>query len=78
MIHYVDSVNEWDQIQSSVYIDYVMELKNSGVIQHIGMSSHNPKFAIKAAHSGFVEMILFSIDPAFDMLPTSEDIFDHK
>lgn len=30
--------------------------------------------AIKAAQSGFVEMILFSINPAFDMLPASEDI----
>ncbi len=74
MIHYVDSEKEWDQIQSSDYIDYFMELKNSGVIRHIGMSSHNPKVAIKAAQSGFVEMILFSINPAFDMLPASEDI----
>ena len=41
---------------------------------HIGMSSHNPKAAIKAAESGYVEMILFSINPAFDMLPASEDI----
>jgi predicted aldo/keto reductase-like oxidoreductase len=73
MIHYVDSDKEWNQIQSSDYIDYVMELKNSGVIRHIGMSSHNPKVAMKAALSGLVEMILFSINPAFDMLPASED-----
>ena len=25
------------------YIDYVMEAKNSGVIRHIGMSSHNSR-----------------------------------
>ena len=71
MIHYVDSEQEWEQIQHS---DYVMELKKSGVIRHIGMSSHNPKVAMKAAQSGYVEMILFSINPAFDMLPASEDI----
>lgn len=40
----------------------------------IGMSSYNPKVAVKAAESGFVEMILFSINPAFDMLPVSENI----
>ena len=74
MIHYVDSEQEWEQIQHSDYLDYVMELKNSGVIRHIGMSSHNPKVAMKAAQSGYVEMILFSINPAFDMLPASEDI----
>ena len=74
MIHYIDSEEEWEQIQHSDYMDYVMELKNTGVIRHIGMSSHNPKVAVKAAESGFVEMILFSINPAFDMLPASENI----
>ena len=74
MIHYVDSEKEWKQIQHSEYLDYVMELKNSGVIRHIGISSHNPKVAVKAAESGYVEMILFSINPAFDMLPASEDV----
>lgn len=74
MIHYVDSEQEWEQLQHSDYLDYVMSLKNSGVIRHIGMSSHNPKVAIKAAQSSYVEMILFSINPAFDMLPASENI----
>ena len=74
MIHYVDSEEEWEQIQHSDYMDYVMELKRTGVIRHIGMSSHNPKVAMKAAQSGYVEMILFSINPAFDMLPASENI----
>ena len=74
MIHYVDSEKEWERMQHSDYLDYVMELKNSGVIRHIGMSSHNPKVARKAAESGYVEMILFSINPAFDMLPASENI----
>ncbi|CDB12957.1 predicted oxidoreductases of the aldo/keto reductase family [Eubacterium sp. CAG:192] len=74
MIHYIDSEEEWEQIQHSDYMDYVMELKEKNIIHHIGMSSHNPKVAIKAAQSGYVEMILFSINPAFDMLPASEDI----
>ena len=74
MIHYIDSEEEWEQIQQSDYMDYVMELKEKGIIRHIGMSSHNPKVAKKAAQSGYVEMILFSINPAFDMLPASEDI----
>lgn len=74
MIHYVDSEEEWEQILHSDYLSYVMELKKAGVIHHIGLSSHNPKVAVKAAESGFVEMILFSVNPAFDMLPASEDI----
>ena len=74
MIHYIDSEEEWDRIQTSDYMDYVRELKRTGVIRHIGLSSHNPKVARKAVLSGIVEMILFSINPAFDMLPASENI----
>ena len=74
MIHYVDSEKEWEQIQDSAYLAYIMDLKNRGVIRHIGLSSHNPKVAVRAAESGYVEMILFSINPAFDMLPASEEI----
>ena len=76
MIHYIDSEEEWDSIQQSDYMDYVMALKNKGIIRHIGMSSHNPKVALKAAQCGYVEMILFSINPAFDMLPAADNIID--
>ena len=38
------------------------------------MSTHNPDMARKAAESGFVEMILFSINPAFDLLPPTDNI----
>ena len=74
MIHYVDSEEEWASIQQSDYLAYILDLKQRGVVRHIGLSSHNPRVAIKAAESGYVEMILFSINPAFDMLPASEDI----
>ena len=74
MIHYVDSEREWEEIQHSDYLEYIYDLKRRGVIRHIGLSSHNPKVAAKAAESGYVEMILFSVNPAFDMLPASEDI----
>ncbi len=74
MIHYVDTEEDWEQIQDSDYMEYVKELKANGTIRHIGMSSHNPKIAALAARSGLVEMILFSVNPAFDMLPAGEDL----
>ena len=51
MIHYVDSEREWEEIQSSDYLEYILDLKCRGVIRHIGMSSHNPKVARRAAQS---------------------------
>ena len=40
------------------------------------MSTHNPVMAQRAVKAGLVEMILFSINPAFDMHPASEDLMD--
>ena len=74
MIHYVDSAEEWDRCMNGEYIDYVRALHRDGVIRHIGLSTHNPRMAKRAVESGFVEMILFSINPAFDMKPATEDL----
>ena len=76
MIHFVDEVAEFNQIMVGEFIDYVRELKQNGTIHHIGLSTHNPIIAKMAALSGEIEMILFSLNPAFDMLPASEDIKD--
>ena len=73
-IHYVDSLEDWDLCMSTEYIRYVQDLRRSGVIRHIGLSTHNPRIARMAAETDFIEMILFSINPAFDMKPASEDI----
>ncbi len=74
MIHYVDTEEDWNALQDSAFMDYVKELKANGTIRHIGMSSHNPATAKLAVRSGLIEMLLFSINPAFDMLPAGEDL----
>ena len=77
MIHFVDEESDWDALMNGPYIEYVKELKASGKICHIGMSTHNPATAKKAVESGLVEMLLFSINPAFDLLPPTENIDDY-
>ena len=74
MIHFVDTEGDWDAAMSSPFLDYVKELKAAGTIRHIGMSTHNPAMAKKAVESGLVEMLLFSINPAFDMHPSTDDL----
>ncbi len=74
IIHFVDEVAEFDRIMTGEFIEYVRELKQDGTIRHIGLSTHNPDVAKLAALYGEIEMILFSLNPAFDMLPASEDI----
>ena len=74
MIHFVDRESDWETVVNGSYIQYVKELKVLGKIRHIGMSTHNPAMAKLAAESGLVEMILFSINPAFDMLPPTDNL----
>lgn len=77
MIHFVDETAEFARIMKGEFIEYVKSMKEKGTIRHIGMSTHNPDVAKLAALSGVVEMILFSVNPAFDMLPASENIDDY-
>ncbi len=77
MIHFVDRQADWDAAMDGPYIEYVKRLKAQGKIRHIGMSTHNPAMAKKAAEHGLVEAILFSVNPAFDLLPPTDDIDDY-
>ena len=77
MIHFIDDDRDWDAAMNGPYLDYVKELKAQGKIRHIGLSTHNPEIAKKAAETGFIEMILFSVNPAFDLLPPTENIDDY-
>ncbi|MBQ4075509.1 MAG: aldo/keto reductase [Clostridia bacterium] len=73
MIHYVDDEEDWNNIINGEFLAYVQQLKAEGRIRHIGMSTHNPTIAKLAVESGIIEMMLFSINPAFDMLPVNGD-----
>ncbi len=68
MIHIVDSREDWEELEGSPFLEYVMQLKKEGKIEHIGISSHNAEVALQAAKSGWVEVIMFSLNPAFDRL----------
>lgn len=76
MIHYVDSMKDWETIVNGPVLSYVLELKKSGVIHHIGMSSHNPQVALAAVNSGYIEVLMFSVNPCYDLQPASEDVED--
>lgn len=74
MIHYVDSVSEWESIQNGPVMEYALELKKSGVIKAIGLSSHNPEVSLAAVHTGLIDVLLFSINPCYDLQPANENL----
>ena len=76
MIHFVDKTDEYHQIMDGPFMAYVRELLAIGAIRHIGLSTHNPDVAKLAAAEPAIEVVMFSLNPAFDMLPASDDIND--
>lgn len=76
MIHFVDKTDEYRQIMDGPFMDYVRELLAAGAIRHVGLSTHNPDVAKLAASEPSIEVLMFSLNPAFDMLPASDDIND--
>ncbi len=74
MIHFVDDPEEFTRVTAGEYMEYVRQLKSEGKIRDMGIRSQKPEVAKRAALQGEIEMILFSINPAFDMMPAVRDI----
>ncbi|MEE1315157.1 MAG: aldo/keto reductase [Faecalimonas sp.] len=74
MIHYCDEQKDFERIFHTEFIEYVKELKVQGKIHHIGISSHNPEVALRAVETGLIDVLMFSVNPCYDMLPPSEDV----
>lgn len=72
MIHFVDTPADYEEAFETEYLEYALSLKKSGVIRYLGASSHDPKTAIRMVESGAIDMLMFSINPAFDMAPAGK------
>ena len=73
MIHYCDAMKDWETIVENGILDYARELKKQGRIRHIGLSSHNPLVAERAVTEGGIEVLMFSVNPCYDLQPATED-----
>lgn len=66
MIHFVDTDEDYKETFDTPYIEYVQKLKKDGVVRFLGASSHDTATAMKMVNTGIIDMIMFSINPAFD------------
>lgn len=76
MMFFIDSEDDYKNVFETEFADYVLSLKEKGDIRHIGFSSHNPVTAMKAIETGLPEMLMFSVNPAFDLIPAERNVFD--
>lgn len=74
MIHYVDEQKDFDEVFGGPVIAFAKEQKAAGKIRHIGMSTHNPRVVIQAVKTGLIDVIMFSVNPAYDIVPPNEDV----
>lgn len=74
MIHYVDAEADFHTVFDGELIRLAERLKTEGKIRHIGMSSHNPAVARMAVETGLVDVLMFSINPCYDLQPPSEEV----
>ena len=77
MMFFIDSEKDFRDVFETGFAEYAQDLQKQGDIGHIGFSSHNPETAAKAIETGVPEMLMFSINPAFDMLPAEEYILSY-
>lgn len=69
MMFFIDTEEDFKGVFDTGYISYVQKLKQEGKIRAIGASSHDPEMAARVVETGTVELLMFSVNIAFDMLP---------
>lgn len=67
MLFFIDSQEDFDKVFHGGIADYALELKKKGDIHHIGFSSHKTDIATQAIQTGIPEIMMFSINLAFDL-----------
>ena len=65
-LHCVDEDEDFDRLMEIGVLDYLKELKARGTVRHIGFSSHTPSVANRMIDTGLMDMMMFSINPAYD------------
>lgn len=65
-VHCIDEMDDYEKIMSNGIWDYMKGLREIGVIRHLGLSSHNPEIVRRFLDTGLIDMVMFSINPAYD------------
>lgn len=65
-LHCIDLPADLPKVEKAGIIRYIQELKEQGVVRHIGLSSHTPALANRVLDMGILDMLMFSINPGYD------------
>ncbi len=65
-IHCIDEMSDLQMAKKSGIIDYILQLKEQGIVRHVGLSSHTPKLVNQILDMDILDMLMFSINPSYD------------
>ena len=65
-IHCQDEAADWETYLKNGVYDYILDLKRQGVVRHLGLSSHTPSVIQCILDEAPVDMLMFSVNPAYD------------
>ena len=65
-MHCLDEDSDLKRYIDNGILDYILKLKDEGIVRHIGLSTHSPKIANKVLDMKIIDMLMFSINPMYD------------
>jgi len=65
-IHCQDEISDWETYKKNGIYNYILELKEKGIVRHIGLSSHTPSVIHQILDEADIDMLMFSVNPAYD------------
>ena len=65
-IHCIDELSDWQEYRKNGAFSYLMQMKEQGVVKHIGLSFHTPLTIQKVLDEASVDMLMFSVNPGYD------------
>lgn len=78
MLHYVDDPADCDRIMAAEgLLETALRLKEQGKARCLGVSSHAVPTARRLVESGYIDALMFPVNPLFDRLPGAIDIDAH-
>lgn len=78
ILQFCDKVKDYEHITGNGgLLEYAQKLKSEKKIRFIGLSTHNTNIAHKVIKSGHFDVLMYPINPAFDVLVNEEKYIEN-
>ncbi len=75
VLHYIDEMADLERVLApGSVLDQARRLQQQGRCRFIGMSSHTADVSRRAVETGAIDVLMFSVNPAHDMLPGNSQL----